>query len=571
MKRFRWRNINIGFKFSILLLVTIALFMASIGIIFKSLGSIENNIRILQSSSNNSLDIARLETIIKNKDVLASDYLHFEEEEIVEKYNALKKECNELIDKIRLILENDEELKRKYQTIVDNNQEIDTIFNDKIVPFVNEGHKASAVVLLKTVSLLGDTTSISLKMINEALDEKRNQSINQANSNMKNVKNTLISSSIISLLLGTIIVVLVSKNINSNLKKVVNMNNKVSEGDLSINSMNYDGKDEIGQLAKVTNNMISNLKNMIKEISSVAKEASIQSSSLTKVSDEIREGAEQIAATMEEMAAGVEKQANSSYNISKSINVLDDLIKEASNNSDILKGSSDMVLQITENGNKQMDSSINQMVAVNDIVKTSVKKIKGLDKKSEDISKLVQAIDTIATQTNLLSLNAAIEAARAGEAGKGFSVVAEEIRKLAEMVGNSLDQISEIVYGIQKESKEMTESLEKGYKEVKEGTIQIKNTGKIFKKINSEVIDMSKKIESISSSLAQIMSNSSEIRRDGEQIAPIAQENSAGIEETAASMVQQSNSIDIISKNANSLENLAVKLNSLVSRFKLTS
>ncbi len=568
MKSFKWKNINIGVKFGMVLLVTVILFMVSIGIIFKSLIDIENNIKTLESRANNALDITRLETIIKSKDTLVSDYVHFQEEDVIRKFNEEDKLFKELITQIEPLMDNDD-LKIAFKMVNSNNEDINNLFINEIVPLIKQDRKGEAIVLRKRASLLGVTTTVYLDKMNEGITEKRNQAINRSNANMDNVERTLILSAVISLLLGALIVVLVSKNVSSNLKKVVNMNNKISEGDLSITQMNYDGKDEIGQLAKATNTMVSNLQNMIKEISSVAKETNVQSKSLTEVSDEIRGGAEQIAATMEEMAAGVEEQANSSHNISDSINLLDNLIKAASNNVDILKDSSDMVLDITENGNKQMNLSINQMVTVNDIVKTSVDKVKGLDKKSEDISRLVQVIDEIAGQTNLLALNAAIEAARAGEAGKGFSVVAEEIRKLAEMVGDSLAQITEIVNGIQKESKEMTKSLEKGYKEVKEGTTQIKNTGETFEKINSEVIDMSKKIQSISSSLTQITSNSSEISKGGEQIATIAQENSAGIEETAASMAQQSNSIDIISKNSKYLENLAVKLDSLVSKFKL--
>jgi methyl-accepting chemotaxis protein len=272
---------------------------------------------------------------------------------------------------------------------------------------------------------------------------------------------------------------------------------------------------------------------------------------------------------MEQMAAGAQEQANYSANISKSIYNLDDLIKVTSDHVEVLKSASETILTVANDGNDQMSNSIKQMDIVNNIVKDSVDNIKGLERKAEDISKLVIVIDDISNQTNLLALNAAIEAARAGEAGKGFAVVADEIRKLAEMVSKSLSQITMIVDGIQKESREMTKSLENGYKEVNEGSEQIKLTGRTFNSINTEVIEMNNKIESIYSSLENIRNNSTEISRAGEEISGISQENSAAIEETAASIEQQNGSIDIILDNTKALDGLARKLNALVSQFKV--
>ncbi len=565
---FKWRNLNIGVKYGIAIIVTIMLFMISSGITMKLLMDIEKNIHTLENKANNALDIIHLEGLIKNKDVIISDYVHFGEEELIEKYNEENKQFKELAAKIEPIIDNDE-LKRAFSNVTFFNEEIDSIFIDEIIPLIEQERKTEAIVLRKRVTNRVTTISIYLNEINQDLIAKRSQAINGAKDSIEYVKSILLSSVVVSLILGILIVFLISKGITKNLKKVVDMSNKVSQGDLSVTKMYYDGKDEVGQLAKAINDMVANLQNIIKEISIASKEVTVQSNTLTKISSEISEGSEQMAAVMEEVAAGSEEQAVASNNISKSINVLDNLIKDASNNSEILKNSSNIILEMAKEGNEQMNISIKQMGVVNEIVKDSVKMVKDLDKKSEDISKLVQVIDTISEQTNLLALNAAIEAARAGEAGKGFAVVADEIRKLAEMVSKSLSEITKIVDGIQSESKEMTKSLENGYKEVMDGTDQIEYTGEIFQRINSEVIDMGKKIENIFLSFDQITLSSSEITKSGEQIAVISQENSAGVEESTASIVQQSNSINVISKNAKSLEDLAEQLNTLITQFKL--
>src|SRR5690625_4595817 len=116
-----------------------------------------------------------------------------------------------------------------------------------------------------------------------------------------------------------------------------------------------------------------------------------------------------------------------------------------------------------------MSQSVEQMKRIDLIVSNAVEQVRGLDQKSDEISKLIQVVKDIADQTNLLALNAAIEAARAGEHGKGFAVVADEVRKLAEGVTRSVLEITSIVNSIQKETDDVVSSLNNGYKEVKGG------------------------------------------------------------------------------------------------------
>ena len=146
-----------------------------------------------------------------------------------------------------------------------------------------------------------------------------------------------------------------------------------------------------------------------------------------------------------------------------------------------------------------MNGSTQQMSAIDQIVKDSVKNVTQLNTRSQEISKLVVVIKDIADQTNLLSLNAAIEAARAGEHGKGFSVVAEEVRKLAEQTASSVTEITDIVRNIQEGFDVVTKSLENGYTEVEKGTAQIETTGKTFQDISQSIADIVESFNNISS------------------------------------------------------------------------
>nr|WP_286673022.1 methyl-accepting chemotaxis protein [Anaeromonas frigoriresistens] len=209
------------------------------------------------------------------------------------------------------------------------------------------------------------------------------------------------------------------------------------------------------------------------------------------------------------------------------------------------------------------------MAIINEQVNNSVEKVKNLDIKSQEISKLVQVINDISDQTNLLALNAAIEAARAGEAGRGFSVVSEEIRNLSEQVSKSAIEISEIIRNMQHESKLVTESLDSTYDQVQKGTLQITVSGEYFNNISSEITQMIDKIENVTDSLDNIESNSKEISSGVQNIASISEENSASTEETAASVQQQYSSVENLSENANLLSGLSAKLNDMVKKFKI--
>src|SRR5690625_4415295 len=171
-----------------------------------------------------------------------------------------------------------------------------------------------------------------------------------------------------------------------------------------------------------------------------------------------------------------------------------------------------------------MSQSVEQMKRIDLIVSNAVEQVRGLDQKSDEISKLIQVVKDIADQTNLLALNAAIEAARAGEHGKGFAVVADEVRKLAEGVTRSVLEITSIVNSIQKETDDVVNSLNDGYNEVKEGIEQIGKTGESFEIIDDSISSMVDNILSIANRLKEIANNSNEMNELIGEIASVSEE-----------------------------------------------
>ncbi|WP_081976196.1 methyl-accepting chemotaxis protein [Ureibacillus manganicus] len=350
---------------------------------------------------------------------------------------------------------------------------------------------------------------------------------------------------------------------------VTNVMKQLALGNLSQKELQSISKDEIGQLVTSTNQLNQNLRNIVSQINIVSETVSSQSEELTQSASEVKMGSEQVASTMQELAAGSENQANSASDLSFGMNNFADKVQEANENGYRIEANSKVVLKMTEDGSELMKNSILQMEKIVDIMQDSVKKVQGLDKQSQEISKLVTVIKDVADQTNLLALNAAIEAARAGEHGKGFAVVADEVRKLAEQVSNSVTNITSIVGNIQKESGLVSEVLLGGYNEVEQGKSLIESTGETFHGISGAVTEMVNSITTIAENLTHIAASSQEMNGAIQEIASVSEESAAGVEQTSASSQQISSIMEEVAGSSNQLAKLAEELNELVKHFKL--
>lgn len=374
---------------------------------------------------------------------------------------------------------------------------------------------------------------------------------------------------LIVILISMLIAFLTANSISRPLRFVMERMKLIANGDLSNESLETNLKDEIGQLILSTNDMSENTHSLLDRINVVAETVSTQSEELTQSSNEVKLGTAQIAMTMEELARGTESQANNSSELSIATESFVLKVMEASEDGAYIQQSSVSVIEMTDQGNELMASSMKQMASIDQIVHEAVVKVDGLDKHAQEISELVSVIQSIAAQTNLLALNAAIEAARAGEAGKGFAVVADEVRKLAEQSSNSVLNITEIVDSIQGESTIVSKSLKDCYEEVEAGTSQIKLTGETFGEISTAVTEMVDRIQTISGNLKGISADSQEMSGSIEEIAAITEQSAAGVQETSASSEESSSAMEEVSRSSEDLAHLAEELNGLVQQFKL--
>lgn len=561
------RNIKIGWKYSVALIFSIALFGISALIIFGQMQNVSEELNALERRSERAVKTEEMSALFSSKDIRIADYINNRNDNYIKEFEERRTEFNTLQEELQKSIDTKKE-EELFTLIAKNDQKVNDIFLNEIVPAVNSGNTASVLSNREHTQILRSASVRLLEDLRELINEQRDAAMTNTKNSIQQSIYTLIICISISIIVGIAIVLIVNRIVQKGLNSVIDMAKEISEGNLSIEENTYSGKDEIAQLSTAMNEMLVNLKDMVNQISNVSEVVSSQSEELTQSANEVKDGSNQVAATMQELSAGSESQANASTDLAETMISFIGKIQESNSYGENIVTSSHSVLGLTEEGSTLMSSSINQMQNINYIVKSSVEKVKQLDTKSKEISNLVGVIQSIAEQTNLLALNAAIEAARAGEHGKGFAVVADEVRKLAVEVSDSVANITGIVESIQVESNNVVSTLESGYEEVEKGTSSIQTTGKTFEDIKSAISAVVNQVQDVSNRLKEIDHDCGNMSHSIDNIASISEESAAGIEQTSASIQQTSSSMEEISSSAEHLSKLAEDLNGLVRKFR---
>ncbi|MET3683168.1 methyl-accepting chemotaxis protein [Alkalibacillus flavidus] len=564
MKKLRLKNMNIGWKYGSALIIVFLLFGIATAAVAWQVQGIGQDVDALERRGDRAINIQKMGSLTRSQGIRIEAYAREENDEFVTEYEDRASQFNDIANGMEARLDTEKQ-QNLFTQIMDNKQQMDQLFNE----LVNASSNAQQVSVANEAGEVRSTTIDLISQLETTVNEDRQEAIADAKQSQTTTMIVLIAAIVVAIVIGAVIVIAISRVVKTNLTKVVDVSNQVAQNNLAVEKIDYDGNDEIGQMAEATNAMVDNLKEMVGRISEISETVSSQSEELNQSSNEVKEGAEQISSTMEELSSGAESQANNASDLSKNMTQFDQQVQESNESGQMIHESSKEVLELTGDGQDMMTQSVQQMATVDQIVKDAVEKVDSLDQQSQQISKLVSVIQDIAEQTNLLALNAAIEAARAGEHGQGFAVVADEVRKLAEQVSNSVGEITGIVDSIQNESSNVVNSLQSGYSEVEKGTEQIKTTGETFDQISGAVGEMSNQIQQVTENLSDIASKTQEMNSSVQEIASVSEESAAGIQQTSSSAEESAATMEEVAASSDQLAQLAEDLNGLVREFKL--
>lgn len=446
------------------------------------------------------------------------------------------------------------------------------ILENKFIPAAESSDKTSAKELLDKLDLKYSEHRKAIDKVAKIANDEASTIEAKAKKSFDNDLILMLVLAVLILIATNILCAVIIRVITNPLTKLTKHLRIVATGDFSVEIPHkiLGSKDELGDIARATQTMQGSIRNIVKSVIEEAKKVKDAIDKSNKKITDLDTELKQTSSTVQELSAGIEETSASTEELSSTINEIERAVETitekaqdgAMSSTEISKKAN----ELKESANISQTNALEVRANINKAMLEAIEKSHEVEK----IKTLSEAILQISSQTNLLALNAAIEAARAGEAGKGFSVVAEEIRKLAEDSKTTVSEIQSMVAVVFEAVNSLAETsqntLEFIDKEVVKGYAELVQTGENYEKdsvfIESLVTDLSATSEELLASVKTVTDV-----MDG--IAKSSNEGSEGTADMAERVIRIAENAGEVKTEAENIAISAQKLKELVQKFKV--
>jgi len=564
---------NVGTKISIGFGLIVAIFIM-VGIVsYQSTTQLVSASNLRQHTYEVLGHLAKLESLALQIQNSTRGYVILSRDSELELYQAAVRKSKEVFQEIRKLTADNQLQQRRLNALEPLSQSRLDFYKD-VVDATQAKSPEAGIQLLKTGR--GVTLMIEIrKIIDEMANEEQallKQRVEAAQINADNAKRTILFGTLAALLLASLAGFIITRNIAQPLQYLTTVAERITIGDLSVNVLADTRSDEVGVLARTFERMTQSLRAMADAAENIANgdlrnsikpqsSKDVLGNAFVRMTENLREqirglveGANvlgsaaseivasttQLSASASESAAAVSETTTTVEEVRQTAQVASQKAKQVSDSAQKVAQSSQSGYKSIEDVNKGMENIRQQMNAI----ATSMVR---LSEQNQAIGQIIASVEDLATQSNLLAVNASIEAAKAGEHGKGFSVVAQEVKSLAEQSRQATNQVRTILGDIQKATTTAVMATEQGSKAVEVGARQTEVAGEAIQVLTGSIMDSA---------------------QAATQIAASTQEQLVGVDQVAVAMdsIKLASSQNVAS--AQQLETAARNLSELGQRLK---
>ncbi len=380
---------------------------------------------------------------------------------------------------------------------------------------------------------------------------------------------TLAAIAIIIAVIFIVVIILLARAVKRPLKQVADELGIIADGNIGHDFEIHSTVEETISIITATAKVQENLREIVSETKSMAAKLTGNIKNVDEISDNLSESAEQINTAMEELALAATSMADNVQNVNVDVLSMGDNISVISQNIEGLRDSSGTISSVSDTAMKYM----------NDVMESSTKSVRAAEDISEQINltngsiskinETVKFIQSIAGQTQMLSLNASIEAARVGEAGKGFAVVADNIRQLSEQSSEGANAIKTLAAEIVEQSDKSVVLVDEIRELIIKEQEKISETQGSFNELNRQIESSISQISGIADKTVILDENKVSITSSVQDLSAISEENAANNEEVTASVQTMVENIQTVTDKTREMNHQAHKLEDVIGRFRL--